>query len=101
MRAEDAEELLNVFMREFYRIDAGMLDTIRHCIAAVYPLIAKAERERAAVWHDEQAAGEDALAEHAIGADRDAWLYHRHTAATHRESAAAIRALGDGERGDE
>lgn len=69
-------------------------DTLRAAIAAVEPLIRAAEREECAKWHDKQAAGEDALAEHALGADHDAWMHHRHTAATHRASAAAIRARG-------
>ena len=88
MRAEDAEELLNVFMREFYRIDAGMLDTIRHCIAAVYPLIAKAERERCAKVAEMQ---------FAHWSNMTGTVPPSVVVAAGEDIAAAIRALGDGE----
>lgn len=71
-------------------------DVCAAALAAVAPLIAAAERERVAKWHDEQAAGEDTLATAAAKADdRSGFAYHRHTAATLRVSAAAIRAMGD------
>lgn len=65
-------------------------------LAAVAPLIAAAERERVAKWHDEQADGERSLAQAARSAgDREAGGHHAHLAAEHRQSAAAIRAMGN------
>jgi hypothetical protein len=66
-----------------------------HAIAAVAPLIAAQERERIALWHEDQSTGADSLAKSALGADDDAYMHHRHLAREHRNSAAAIRALGD------
>ena len=61
-------------------------------IAAVAPLIAAAEREAIAVWHDEWADGEKALSVLAErDGDREGTRLHQHLASEHRASAAAIR----------
>lgn len=101
---------MSVVTQEMVRTIAAMLDhpnvymggpsqrnmrRAEQIIAAAAPIIAKAERERCAVWHDEQAAGEDALAKLALGRDDEDFQRHRHIAREHVNSAAAIRALGD------
>jgi hypothetical protein len=73
-------------------LDRGMV----RAIAAIAPLIAKAERERCAAWHDEQAEGESALSVLAErDGDRGGERLHHHLANEHDASAAAIRALPD------
>ena len=68
------------------------LDGLRSIIAAVAPLIAAAEREACAQWHDAQAEGESVLADLAeVDGDREGERTHRHLANEHDASAAAIR----------
>lgn len=68
--------------------------------AAVAPLIAAAERERVAKWHDGQTEEATARAEDAkTRGETGNVLHHARSADAHRLSAAAIRALGD-EKGD-
>jgi hypothetical protein len=67
---------------------------MKHALAAVIPAIQNAALERAAVWHDEQAA-------EMSGPDRDGEsnataTMRRIAAEQHRNSAAAIRALKEG-----
>jgi hypothetical protein len=66
-------------------------DEMRAALSAMIPAIQNAALERAAVWHDEQAAGMD-------GPDRDgesntSAILRKIAAEQHRNSAAAIRAL--------
>lgn len=65
--------------------------------AAVAPLVAEAERERCAAYHDEAAQGERVLQSHAAAQnDKAGATLHAHLATEHELSAAAIRALGSG-----
>lgn len=100
MRAEEAEELLNAFMREFYRVDAGFVDTVRYCLAAVYPLIALAERERCAKEIDCGCDHRDAmlaLVRAGDGNTGERWRLCGQSFCGAIE-AENMRALGDGEK---
>ena len=80
MRPEDVKsEWIDAFMHAFYRSNGGMIDTVTQSLAAVIPAIRAEALERAAAWHDGQAAAAS----------------DPNTRIAHRASAAAIRALGD------
>lgn len=98
MRVEDVPEELVVALHKAWCSHRTKFSEVivRSAIAAVAPLIAAAERERIARWHDEQAEAERQLAELAKDA-RDAGDYrrHRNSMGDHKLSAAAIRARGE------
>jgi hypothetical protein len=97
MKVEDVKsEWIDAFMHAFYRSGPGMIDTVSQSLAAVIPAIQAEALERAAVWHDEQADGEDALAKASLGIDDADYRHHRQLSREHRNSAAAIRALKEG-----
>lgn len=60
-------------------------------LAEAEPVVRGWEREACAAWHDDQVAGEDALAKLALGMNDDDYRHHRHIGREHRHAAAAIR----------
>ena len=94
MKPEDIpEDVVDAGIGGF--LDATDMDTptdvyVRAVLAAAWPLIAKAERERIARWHEAAAAKIDAVRA-TEGPDKIPVVWSRH----HCYDAAAIRALED------
>ena len=95
MKAEDVpSDLVLIGVKAAEDYGCVPCAAMRAALAAVIPAIQAEALERAAVWHDERADGERALAQAARSAgDRKDAIHHAHLAAEHRASAAAIRAL--------